>query len=141
MKRILLSLLFVAAPLLAQAQVGVSVNIGEPGFFGQINLGNEPRPPVIYANPVIVQAPSNGYNAAPMYLRVPEEHHKHWNRYCAQYNACGRQVYFVTDDWYNNSYAPRYTHGRDNEHDRGHEREHEHDNERDHERDHHDEHN
>ena len=138
MKRLLLSLFFVAAPLLAQAQIGVSVNVGEPGFFGQINIGNEPRPPVIYANPVIVQAPAYGYNSAPMYLRVPEDHHRHWNRYCAQYNACGRQVYFVTDDWYHNAYAPRYAreHDRDHEHDR--DREHEHD--RGQEHDHNNEH-
>lgn len=132
MKRVLLSLIFTAAPLLAQAQIGVSINVGAPEFFGQINIGNESRPPVIYANPVIVQAPAYGYNAAPMYLRVPEDHHRHWNRYCAQYNACGRQVYFVTDNWYRNDYAPRYA--REHEQDRGYERERDHD--REHDRDH-----
>lgn len=126
MNRILLSLLMIGAPLLAQAQVGVSINIGQPGFFGQIELGNQPRPPVIYANPVIIQTPAFGYIAAPLYLRVPPEHHKHWNRYCGQYNACGRQVYFVTDDWYQNDYAPRYAHERENDHGHGHDNEHEH---------------
>ncbi|UUZ54880.1 hypothetical protein LP419_02455 [Massilia sp. H-1] len=33
---------------------------------------------------------------------------KKWGKHCGAYNACGRQVYFVKDDWYNNTYAPRY---------------------------------
>ncbi len=40
-------------------------------------------------------------------------HEKHWRKHCAQYNACGRPVYFVRDDWYNNEYVPRYRHADD----------------------------
>ena len=69
MKKLLISLALVASPLLAQAQVGVSVNIGEPGFYGQINLGNAAPPPVVYSQPVIVQAPPPGPEMAPLYLR------------------------------------------------------------------------
>lgn len=97
----------VVAP--AFAQVGVSVNIGEPGFYGQINLGDAPRPEVIYERPVIIQRDA-GYGGEPLYLRVPPGHERHWERHCAQYGACGRPVYFVRNDWYNNVYAPRYRH-------------------------------
>jgi hypothetical protein len=124
------------SPLLAQAQVGVSVNIGEPGFFGQINLGNAAPPPVVYAQPVIIQAPPPGPPMAPLYLRVPPEHHKNWGRYCAQYNACGRKVFFVSDDWYRNTYAPQYKreHGHEEHHD-----DHEHHEDHHDDRDHHEE--
>jgi hypothetical protein len=35
---------------------------------------------------------------------------KNWRKHCGAYNACGQRVYFVRDDWYNNTYAPRYRH-------------------------------
>ena len=32
---------------------GISVNIGQPGFYGQINLGNQGlNPRLIYSNPI-----------------------------------------------------------------------------------------
>ncbi|PRC92122.1 hypothetical protein S2091_3257 [Solimicrobium silvestre] len=135
----------IAAPLLAHAQV--SINIGQPGFYGQIEIGNAPPPQVVYSAPVIVQAAPTQEAYPPMYLRVPEEHHRDWRRYCHEYNACNRQVYFVTNDWYNNSYAPHYArehgHGHDHEYeerererDRDHERDHGHDRDHEHERDH-----
>jgi hypothetical protein len=40
---------------------------------------------------------------------VTPGHEKH----CAQYNACGRPVYFVRDDWHYNEYVPRHRHGGD----------------------------
>jgi len=131
MKRFILSIALCAAPLLAQAQVGVSVNIGQPGFFGQIDIGNLPTPPVVYAAPVIVEAPPAGAVYAPLYLRVPPEHHRDWGRYCHQYNACNRHVYFVTDDWYHNTYVPHYSHEHEHEY-HEHEHEHEHNDEHDH---------
>jgi len=135
MKRFILSLAVAAIPVFAHAQVGVSVNIGEPGFYGQINLGNLPPPPVVYANPVIVQAPPPGVVSPPLYLRVPPEHHQHWDRYCHQYNACNRHVYFVTDEWYSHTYVPHYVHEHPHEAEHGHEHEHEHE-----EHEHHEEH-
>lgn len=134
MKRLLISLALVAAPLLASAQVGVSVNIGQPGFYGQINLGNAAPPPVIYANPVIIQAPPPDVVLVPMYLRVPPDQHRNWGRYCHEYNACGRQVYFVSDDWYRNTYAPQYQqeHEYEHEHEHGHGHGHHDDNEEHH---------
>ena len=88
------------------ADVAVSVSIGEPGFYGQLNIGGYPQPQVIYEQPKMVQ--SVPMNRPPIYLRVPQDQAKHWKRYCARYNACGERVYFVKDDWYNREYAPRY---------------------------------
>jgi hypothetical protein len=58
--------------------------------------------------------------APPIYLHVPPGHEKHWSKHCAQYNACGRPVYFVRDEWYNNEYVPHYQHAHDNDHGHGH---------------------
>lgn len=106
MKKILLltaTLLAAAAPAMAQ----VSVSIGQPGFYGRIDIGNFPQPNLIYANPVIIQQAPN-YAGRPIYLRVPPGHAKKWSKHCASYNACGQQVYFVQDNWYNEVYAPQY---------------------------------
>ena len=119
MKRFLFTVLIAiaASPALA-ADVGVSVSIGQPGFYGQINIGNNyPRPQLIYAEPILIQRQPG--TLRPIYLRVPPGHAKHWRRYCQEYNACGRPVYFVQDRWYNDVYAPRY---REDHGDRGRER-------------------
>lgn len=100
------------SPLLAgAADVGVSVSIGQPGFYGQIDIGDFPRPQLVYEQPVIYQRGPAVYG--PVYLRVPPGHEKDWGKHCGKYNACGRPVYFVRDSWYNDVYAPRYreTHG------------------------------
>ena len=106
------SLLALCTSAFAQ-NVGVSVTVGQPGFYGRIDLGNFGPPPVVYEQPVIVQRPVR-YIAEPIYLRVPPGHQKKWAKHCAAYNACGRNVYFVRDDWYVNEYAPRYR--REHEH-------------------------
>jgi hypothetical protein len=87
--------------------VGVSVTVGQPGFYGRIDLGNMAPPPVLYPQPVIIQRPARVI-AEPLYLRVPPGHAKDWGKHCGKYNACGRNVYFVRDEWYTNEYAPRY---------------------------------
>lgn len=113
----------ISAPAFA-ADVGVSISVGQPGFYGQINLGSVPQPQLVYEQPVIIQqAPE--YRGGPIYLHVPPGHEKHWEKHCAQYNACGRPVYFVRDDWYNNEYVPRYRHddegrGREDDEEHGH---------------------
>jgi hypothetical protein len=56
---------------------------------------------------VIIQRPAR-IIAEPLYLRVPQGHAKDWGKHCGKYNACGRNVYFVRDEWYTNEYAPRY---------------------------------
>lgn len=115
MKKLLIAAALAASATPALAQVGISVNIGEPGFYGQINLGGAPPPQVIYSQPVLIDRDRGG--GEPLYLRVPPGHEKHWDRHCGQYNACGRPVYFVRDDWYSNVYAPQYRreHGRDHD--------------------------
>jgi hypothetical protein len=103
------------------ADIGVSITVGQPGFYGQIDIGNIPRPAVIYSQPVVVVQSPEYASAQPIYLHVPPGHEKHWSKHCAEYNTCGRPVYFVRDDWYNNEYVPRYRH-EDGNHDgeRGH---------------------
>ncbi len=97
----------ITAPALA-ADVGVSISIGHPGFYGQLEPGGYSRPPVIYRRPVLIQRMPRGEMREPLYLRVPAGHSRNWRRYCSRYDACGRPVYFVRNDWYNNVYAPRY---------------------------------
>ncbi|WP_337882868.1 hypothetical protein [Chromobacterium haemolyticum] len=113
----------------APAQAGVSISVGEPGFYGQLNIGGFPAPELISPQPVIIQPVPVAI--APIYLRVPPGHAKHWGRYCGRYNACGRPVYFVRDEWYRQVYMPHY-----HEVHRGHE--HERDQDRQKDRDHRD---
>jgi hypothetical protein len=71
------------------ASAQVSISVGQPGFYGQLNVGGYP-PPLLYSpRPVVIE---RQYVGPPIY----------------RYNACGRQVFFVQDSWYNNTYAPRY---------------------------------
>jgi len=93
------------------ADVGVSISVGQPGFYGQIDIGNVPQPPVVYAQPVVITPSPEYVSAQPIYLHVPPGHEKHWSKHCGEYHACGRPVYFVRDDWYNNEYVPHYKHG------------------------------
>ena len=88
------------------ADVGVSLSIGQPGFYGQIDIGNYPQPQLIYAQPVLIE-PTPVYGP-PVYLHVPPGHARHWAQHCAEYGACGRHVYFVRDTWYNGVYVPEY---------------------------------
>ena len=95
-----------AAPAFA-ADINVSVSIGQPGYYGRIEIGNYPQPLVINRQPIVIlQAPVPVQQ--PLYLRVPPGHQKKWSKHCGRYNACGQPVYFVQDRWYNDVYAPRY---------------------------------
>jgi hypothetical protein len=109
MKHFLLTviILFAASPAQA-ADVGVSVSVGQPGFYGRIDIGNAPQPQLIYAKPVVIHPAPAGVVYQPIYVHVPPGHEKHWSKHCAKYNACGRPVYFVRDKWYNNVYVPHY---------------------------------
>lgn len=114
MKRFLLAAAFgsLMGTALA-ADVGVSVSIGQPGFYGRIVLGNMPPPPVVYGAPMIIQQAPIGMVRQPIYLRVPPGHQKHWDKHCSKYGACGQPVYFVQENWYRNEYAPHYRGDRD----------------------------
>ncbi len=107
MKAILCAALLASTSALA-ADVGVSITLGQPGFYGQINIGNDLMPRLVMPQPIIIAPPQPGVVLAPMYLRVPPGHRKKWGAYCGQYGACGRQVYFVDDDWYEREYVPQY---------------------------------
>lgn len=85
------------------ADVGVSVQVGQPGFYGRIDFGSAPPPPVVLAEPVLVQPVA--VRPAPIYLRVPPGHQKHWDKHCHEYHACGVPVYFVREDWYQEHYS------------------------------------
>ena len=105
MKTLILAAVLLSAATAAVAQV--SVTVGQPGFYGRIDIGDYPAPQLVYAQPVIVQRPQYS-SARPIYLRVPPGHAKHWSKHCRKYNACNQEVYFVQDSWYKNQYAPRY---------------------------------
>jgi len=119
-KALFATLLGVCAVPAFAADVGVSISVGQPGFYGQIEIGNIPKPPVVYAQPVVIARSPQYASVQPIYLHVPPGHEKHWSKHCAEYHACGRPVYFVKDDWYNKEYVPRYRHHDEDDHDHGH---------------------
>jgi hypothetical protein len=109
MKGFLITVMLVAATIIttpARASIAGSVSIGEPGFYGQLDIGNFPQPQVIYRQPIIIEPVL--MDRPPIYLHVPPGHAKHWRRHCGEYNACGERVFFVQDGWYNREYVPRY---------------------------------
>jgi hypothetical protein len=109
MKRIAIAALFFAASSAAFAtDVGVSVSIGQPGFYGRIDIGNAPQPVLVYPQPVVIQRVAQPVAVQPVYLHVPPGHAKDWGKHCHKYNACAQPVYFVKDDWYNTVYVPHY---------------------------------
>jgi len=106
MKRLLFAaVLTAAAPALA-SDVGVSISIGQPGFYGQIDIGGYPQPQLIYRQPQVVYPPA--MRRPPVYLHVPPGHAKNWSKHCRAYNACDERVYFVQDSWYEREYVPLY---------------------------------
>ena len=107
MKKVLslLATLLAAGPALA-LDVGVSVAIGDPNFYGNIVIGDAPPPVLVYREPMVVV--QSQVVVAPIYLRVRAGQAQNWPQYCGQYNACGRPVYFVQDEYYNEVYAPHY---------------------------------
>ena len=114
-----------AMPVFAAA--GVSVSVGQPGFYGRIDIGNFPPPPLLYPQPVVIQLVPVGVAPQPIYLHVPPGHAKNWRKHCHRYNACGQPVYFVHERWYKDVYVPHSRtrdDNRDTHHDEGHERDH-----------------
>jgi hypothetical protein len=102
MKKLLVSLLAAAAaaPAIA-ADIGVSIEIAQPGVYGRIDVGRFPQPRVILPQPVIIEPPRVVVQPVqPIYMWVPPGHRKNWKKHCREYNACGVPVYFVRHDWY-----------------------------------------
>jgi hypothetical protein len=109
MKRFLIAATVFAVTLVPPAiaaDVGVSISIGQPGFYGRLDIGDFPQPQVVNAQPIVIEG--GAMNRPPIYLRVPPKYVKHWKQHCREYNACGERVFFVQDNWYNREYAPRY---------------------------------
>jgi hypothetical protein len=104
-----------ATALALAADVGVSVSVGQPGFYGRIDIGTFPHPVLIYPEPIVIH-PVVGPVPRPIYLRVPPGHARDWRKHCAKYQACGQPVYFVQETWYHDVYLPRY---RDPDYDQG----------------------
>jgi hypothetical protein len=88
------------------ADDGVSINIGQPNYYGRIDPNGYPQPQVIYRQPRAVNRIP--INQPPVYMRVPPKQAKNWRKNCGKYNACDERVLFVQDNWYNRQYAPRY---------------------------------
>jgi hypothetical protein len=84
-----------------------------PGVYGQVQLGSAPPPPVVYAQPMLIEPQSSP--PPPVYLHVPPGHAKNWRQHCHEYHACNRPVYFVRSA----EYAPDYDR-RDHDHGHGH---------------------
>ena len=101
----LIGLVVYGAPAFA-TDVGVSISVGEPGFYGRIDIGDAPRPRVYYREPVYIEREAR--YREPVYLRVRPGHARNWKKYCHEYGACGERVYFVNDNWYSNVYVPHY---------------------------------
>jgi hypothetical protein len=108
MKSLLLAIAASAAALPAWAtDVGVSVSVNQPGLYGRVDIGNVPQPPaLLYPQPVIIHQAPVAVHQSPIYLRVPPGHARNWGKHCGRYNACGQQVYFVREDWYQQHYLP-----------------------------------
>jgi hypothetical protein len=116
------AVLAAAAGAAGAADVGVSVQISQPGVYGRIDIGRFPQPQVIVPQPVIVAAPPVLVTqpVQPVYVWVPSGHRKNWSKHCHEYNACGVPVYFVRHDWYRDHVmvAANEGHG-DHEHEHG----------------------
>jgi hypothetical protein len=99
------ALIAATAPAIA-ADLGVSISIGQPGFYGHIDIGDFPQPQLIYQQPRVLYRAA--MNRPPIYLHVPPSHAKNWHKHCREYKACKERVYFVREDWYSREYVPRY---------------------------------
>lgn len=107
MKRLLIAaVLAFASTSIFAADVGVSIRIGEPGFYGRLDIGGYPPPQVIYREPRTMYR--SAMHRTPIYMNVPPGHAKNWPKHCRKYNACNERVYFVQNSWYSQEYVPRY---------------------------------
>jgi len=109
MRRFLLAAAVTLATSSALAtDVRASITMGQPGYYGRLDIGRFPPPPLIYAEPVIIQPVPVGVVRRPVYMHVPPGHAKNWGKHCRKYNACGQPVYFVQDRWYSDTYVRGY---------------------------------
>jgi hypothetical protein len=122
MKRFAIAAALASATLssaFAGPNVGVSIGINQPGFYGRINIGDMPPPVVVYPQPVVIAPAPVAVYQQPIYLYVPPDHQAHWGRYCHHYAACGQPVYFVHETWVREHAPHRYRDNDDRRGDRG----------------------
>lgn len=98
------------------SDVGISVQFGQAGFYGRLDLGGYQQPQLIYREPRIVERVT--VRREPLYLVVPPGHAKKWEKHCSKYHACGHPVYFVEERWYNEVVVARHRDGQYREQDR-----------------------
>lgn len=117
------ALMLQAAPQSFAGDLGINVLLaGEihPGVYGQVQLGNAPRPVLVYDQPRVVVVDRRYARYEPIYLHVPPGHARHWSKHCREYHACERRVYFVRSEEYEPHYhrhePPRHYHDRDHDH-------------------------
>jgi len=107
MKRLLFAAALAATTFPAFASdVGFSVSIGQPGFYGRLDIGGYPQPEVLYRQPRVMY--QSAMTRPPIYMNVPPGHAKDWRKHCRHYNACGERVYFVQNNWYEREYVSHY---------------------------------
>lgn len=107
-------------PAARAADVGVTIEVSQPGVYGRIDIGRFPQPAVVVPQPVIiVPPPAVVVRPQPVYLWVPPGHRKDWRKHCGKYNACGVPVYFVRHDWYDQNVRYADRRGADDRDDRG----------------------
>jgi len=108
LKALAIASLAASGPALA-VDVAINIPLGQPGYYGQIQLGdNYPRPQLLLSTPTLAIGDLHQNTSRPLYLHVPPGHARNWSKHCARYNACSRPAYFVKDTWYRDVYAPRY---------------------------------
>lgn len=84
----------------AAADIGVSIQIAQPGVYGRVDIGRFPQPVLISTRPVIVTQPVVVQPVQPVAMWVPPGHRKNWRKHCDRYGACGVPVVFVDEGWY-----------------------------------------
>jgi len=109
MNRIVIAAIAATIASAASAQPNVAVAVGQPGYYGRIDIGGYPSPALIYPQPVLIEPVTpGGLVREPIYLHVPPAQAKNWRENCHWYGACGSPVYFVQDAWYQQVYVPRH---------------------------------
>ncbi|MDP8983461.1 MAG: hypothetical protein M3N97_00175 [Pseudomonadota bacterium] len=104
---------------ISRADVGINVLLSgqvAPGVYGQVRLGNEAPPPLVYARPMLIDAMPAP--PPPIYLHVPPGHARNWRRHCREYDACNRPVYFIRSEEYEPGFDRR-RYEREHGHDQG----------------------
>lgn len=84
-------------------------SMGQPGYYGYIEIGANPQPPLLISNAVMGNP--GVYTGSPIYMHVPPEHARAWSRYCHLYGACDWVVFFVDNAWYESVYVPGFNSG------------------------------